>query len=230
MLGSRVRRAAQSAAIAVSFVFIFAIVALAQDRRQNAPGAFDFYVLALSWSPSYCESAKQRAPNSRPDPQCNGRPFAFIVHGLWPEYEKGFPSYCQVPAQRLDRSIVSGALDLMPSPRLIFRQWGRHGTCSGLTPHGYFEAMRKARALVKIPADYVEPAEPLTVSPNAVAAAFVQANPGLSRSALAVACDATRLTEVRLCLAKDFTFHDCPEVASRACKRDTIAMPAVHAE
>ena len=230
MLSDRVRRAAQSAAIACSFVFILAIVALAEDRRQNAPGQFDFYVLALSWSPSYCESAKQRAPSGRPDPQCNGRPFAFIVHGLWPEYEQGFPSYCQVPAQRLDRAIVSGALDLMPSPRLIYRQWDRHGTCSGLTPHGYFEAVRKARAAVKIPADYFEPAQPLNVSPEEVAAAFVAANPGLTRAALAVACDATRLTEVRLCMAKDFTFHACAEVAGRACKRDTIAMPAVHAE
>jgi ribonuclease T2 len=229
MLNHRVRRAARAAAIAFSFVFLFAIVALAEDRRQNAPGAFDFYVLALSWSPSYCESAKQRAPN-RSDPQCNGRPFAFIVHGLWPQYDKGYPSFCQVPAQRLDRAIVGSTLDLMPSPRLIFREWDRHGTCSGLSPHAYFEAVRKARAVVKIPAGYLEPAEPATVSPDEVAAAFVTANPGLSRTAVAVACDATRLTEVRLCMAKDFSFRDCPEVASHACKRDKVAMPAVRGE
>jgi ribonuclease T2 len=70
MLSDRIRRAAQTAAIACSFAFIFAIVALADDRRQNAPGEFDFYVLALSWSPTYCESAKERAGNGRPDPQC----------------------------------------------------------------------------------------------------------------------------------------------------------------
>jgi len=230
MLTDRIRRAAQSAAIVCSFAFIFAIVALADDRRQNAPGQFDFYVLALSWSPTFCESAKERAPNGRPDPQCNGRPFAFIVHGLWPQYEQGFPSYCQVPAERLDRATVGSALDLMPSPRLIFHAWDRHGTCSGLTPHAYFETVRKARAAVKIPADYLAPAEPLSISPDDVAAAIVKANPGLPRSALAVACDATRLTEVHLCLAKDFTFHDCADVASHACKRDKIAMPAVHAE
>jgi hypothetical protein len=46
MLRDRMFRAAQTAAIAASFVFIFAIVALAQDRRQNAPGEFVFYVLA----------------------------------------------------------------------------------------------------------------------------------------------------------------------------------------
>ena len=47
------------------------------------------------------------APTARADPQCSGRPFAFVVHGLWPQYEKGFPSYCQVPAPRLDRGIVA---------------------------------------------------------------------------------------------------------------------------
>jgi ribonuclease T2 len=230
MLRDRICRAVQTAAIASSFVFIFAIVALADDRRQNAPGAFDFYVLALSWSPTYCESLKERAGTTRPDPQCSGRPFAFVVHGLWPQYEQGFPSYCQVPAQRLDRATVSGALDLMPSPRLIFREWDRHGTCSGLAPHAYFEAARKARAVVKIPAEYLAPAEPLDVAPGDVAAAFVKANPGLPQAALAVVCDSSRLTEIRLCMAKDFTFHDCPGVTSRACKRDKIAMPAVHGE
>ena len=81
MLSDRICRAARAAAIACSFVFIFAIVALADDRHQNAPGEFDFYVLALSWSPTFCENSKERASN-RADPQCNGRPFAFIVHGL----------------------------------------------------------------------------------------------------------------------------------------------------
>jgi len=230
MLSDRIRRAVQTAAIACSFIFIFAIVALAQDRRQNTPGQFDFYVLALSWSPSFCDSAKERAPNGRPDPQCSGRPFAFIVHGLWPQYEQGFPSYCQVPAQKLDHSTVGSALDVMPSPRLVFHEWDRHGTCSGLTPHAYFEAIHKARAAVKIPPEYLAPSEALSVSPDDVASAFVKANPGLPRTALAVACDATRLTEVRLCMAKDFSFHDCADVASHACKRDKIAMPAVHAE
>src|SRR5450759_3931273 len=73
LLRHRVSRAAQAAAVTLSFLFIFAIVALAQDRqtqgsfaqdrRQNAPGQFDFYVLALSWSPSYCEAAHERAPD-----------------------------------------------------------------------------------------------------------------------------------------------------------------------
>ena len=62
------------------------------DRRQNEPGKFDYYVLALSWSPSYCQAAQERAPNRAPDQQCSGRPFSFVVHGLWPQYERGFPA------------------------------------------------------------------------------------------------------------------------------------------
>jgi ribonuclease T2 len=229
MSSRRVRRAVETAAIAVSFILVFAVVAFAQqtDPRQNAPGKFDFYVLALSWSPSYCAGVKQRAPDRRPGLQCGGRPFSFVVHGLWPEYEKGFPSYCQVPAQRLTHSIVSHMLDLMPSPNLIFYEWRRHGTCSGLTPNAYFESVRKARAVVKIPAEYLDLPSPVTVAPATVADAFIKINPGLTRAAMAIVCDKKRLTEVRLCLSKDFGFRDCADVAKRSCKRDKVEMPAV---
>lgn len=224
----RIGRTAHAAALAVSFVFLFAVVAFAQgDKRQNAPGQFDFYVLALSWSPSYCEAAAERTPKRTPEIQCAGRPFAFVVHGLWPQYESGFPSYCQVPAPRIDRAIVGGLLDLMPSPGLIFHQWNRHGTCSGLTARAYFETVRKARAVVKIPPDYLEHEKPQTVSPDEVAAAFIKANPGLPPDALAVSCDHKRLSEVRLCLNKDFSFRACPELGRRSCRRDKVVMPAI---
>jgi len=229
MWGHRIRRAARTAAIASSFLFVFAVVAFAQqgEARHNAPGKFDFYVLALSWSPSYCAGVKQRAPGRKPGLQCGGRAYAFVVHGLWPEYAHGYPSYCQVPAQRLTHAIVGGMLDLMPSPSLIFHQWRRHGTCTGLGPSGYFAAVRKARAQVKIPAAYLDPPSPATVSPGAVADAFVKANPGLTRAGLAVTCDRTRLTEVRLCMSKEFAFQPCAEVAQRRCKRAAVVMPAV---
>jgi ribonuclease T2 len=232
MLRHRVSRAAQAAAVALSFLFVFAIVALAQDgaaqdRQRNVPGQFDFYVLALSWSPSYCAAAHERAPDRVPDQQCGGRPFSFVVHGLWPQYERGFPSFCQVPAPRLDHRIVGTMLDLMPSPRLVFHEWDRHGTCSGLSQQAFFDAVRNARAALKIPAEFVELDKPIMVKPGDVVEAFVKANPGLSRAALAVACDSKRLSEVRVCLNKDFSFRDCAEVTRRACKRDSIAMPAV---
>ena len=234
MFAYRILQAARTAAVALSFLFIFAIVAFAQntqDRRQNEPGKFDFYVLALSWSPSFCEAAQERAQgrgsNRGSDPQCGGRPFSFVVHGLWPQYERGFPAFCQVPSPRLDHRIVGRMLDLMPSPRLIFHEWDRHGTCSGLSANAFFETVRKARAVVKIPADYLELDRPIMVTPNEVTEAFLKANPGLPRSAIAVSCDSRRLDEVRVCLTKDFSFHDCFEVTRRVCKRDKIFMPAM---
>src|SRR5438445_11030037 len=97
--------------------------ARAQDKRQNAPGEFDFYVLSLSWSPSFCEEAAERGNGNRSQAQCGGRPFSFVVHGLWPQYERGFPEYCVRPSPRLERNIMTSMLDLMPAPALIFNEW-----------------------------------------------------------------------------------------------------------
>src|SRR6476620_9740209 len=226
-MSCRMGRWAHIVTVAASFTAVCTIGASGQERRQSEPGRFDFYVLALSWSPSYCEAARDRRPNRAPDRQCAGRPCAFVVHGLWPQYERGFPSFCQVPAPRLDRAIVGSMLDLMPRPLLTFHELDQHGTCSGLSPHAYFESVRKARAVVKIPPDYMDLNKPITVAPDEVAEAFVKANPELSRKAMAISCDGRRLTEVRVCLGKDFSFRDCAEIARRTCRLDKIAMPAV---
>jgi ribonuclease T2 len=206
----------------------------AQDRRQNEPGKFDFYVLSLSWSPSYCaanaERSFQRFQRSRfqqSDPQCGPRPFSFVVHGMWPQYEHGFPEFCEVPSPRLNRNIVASMLDLMPSPRLIYHEWDRHGTCSGLSANAFFDSVRKARAVVKIPPEYLDLRSPLTVTPDQVEDAFIAANPGLMRDGIAVTCGGRRLDEIHICLSRDFEFRGCPEVVRRSCRRDRLVMPPV---
>lgn len=202
--------------------------AAAQDHRQNAPGEFDFYVLSLSWSPSFCEAASERGNTGKNTRiQCGGRPYSFVVHGLWPQYERGFPNYCQRPAPRLDRRVMSSMLDLMPAPGLIYNEWDKHGTCSGLGARAYFEAIRKARAAVKIPAEYLELSAAKTVAPAAIEDAFIKANPGLSSTAIAVTCDSRRLSEVRICLSKDLQFRACDEIDRRACRRKEVVMPPV---
>jgi ribonuclease T2 len=198
--------------------------AAAQHARQNEPGKFDFYVLALSWSPSFCEQAGERKSAQQ---QCGARPFSFVVHGLWPQYEKGFPEFCKQPAPRLDRNIVSSMLDLMPAPRLIFNEWDKHGVCSGLPARGYFETVRKARALVKIPPEFLEPKSEISVSPDEIEEAFVKANPELTRIGIAVTCGSTQLNEVRICLSRDLKFRECPDVDRRACRREKLRMPPV---
>ncbi|MCG2627848.1 ribonuclease T2 [Bradyrhizobium sp. WYCCWR 13023] len=200
----------------------------AQDKRQNAPGEFDFYVLSLSWSPSFCEEAAERGRSGgRSNIQCEGRPYSFVVHGLWPQYESGFPEYCQRPSPRLNRNIVSSMLDLMPAPGLIFNEWDKHGTCSGLDGRNYFETIRKARAVIKIPAEYLDLSQAKTVAPGEVEEAFIKANPGLSNAAVSVTCNRTRLSEVRICLSKDLQFRACEELERHSCRRDQVTMPPI---
>jgi ribonuclease T2 len=213
-------------AVAMGVALWTAPGATAQDRRQNAPGAFDFYVLSLSWSPSFCEAARERGSIGRStQAQCGGRPYSFVVHGLWPQYERGYPEYCKRPSPRLDRNVMRGMLDLMPAPGLVYNEWDKHGTCSGLGARAYFEMVRKARAAVKIPEEYLDLDAAKTVSPSEVEDAFIKANPGLSAAAIAVRCDSRRLGEVRICMNKDLQFRACEQVNRGACRRNQIVMP-----
>ena len=215
------------AAFAAALLLTVVAPAAAQDDQQGTPGQFDFYVLSLSWSPSFCAGAAERHNGQSSGMQCGARPYSFVVHGLWPQYEKGFPEYCQQPSPRLYRGIVSSMLDLMPAPHLIYNEWDKHGTCSGLSANSYFETIRKARAAITIPPDYAALQQPLTVAPGAVQDAFIKANAGLTPAAIAIDCDKKRLTEIRICLSKDLKFHDCPEVTKRSCRRDQVVMPPV---
>jgi ribonuclease T2 len=204
-----------------------ACAAAAEDARSNEPGQFDFYVLSLSWSPSFCAAAAERGGGGGSSLQCGARPYSFVVHGLWPQFVKGYPEYCVVPSPRLNRAIVSSMLDLMPAPHLIFNEWDKHGTCSGLEQRTYFDEVRKARAAVKIPAEYTDLQAPLSVTPDAVKEAFIKANTGLPASGVVVECDRKRLTEVRICLSKDLQFRDCAGAARPSCRRDQLLMPPV---
>ncbi|BEV46382.1 ribonuclease T2 [Afipia carboxidovorans] len=224
--GVNFRRGLTSLTAAMGVLLVANFGAAAQDHRQNAPGAFDFYVLSLSWSPSFCEAARERGNTGRStQAQCSGRPYSFVVHGLWPQYERGYPEYCKRPSPRLDRNVMRGMLDLMPAPGLVYNEWDKHGTCSGLGARGYFETVRKARASVKIPEEYLDLASPKTVTPGEVEEAFIKANPGLSAAAIAVRCDSRRLGEVRICMNKDLQFRACEQVNRSACRRNQIVMP-----
>ncbi len=198
--------------------------ASAQGARQNDPGKFDFYLLSLSWSPSFCDAEATRAQGQ---PECGPRAYSFVVHGLWPQYERGFPKSCQVPPPRLSRDIVSSMLDLMPAPRLVYHEWDEHGTCSGLSAAAYFKTVRQARSLLKIPPQYSDLESTLTVDPNDVRNEFIKVNPKLTIGAIAIDCDKQRLREVRVCFDKDLGFRDCPEVVQQTCRRDEIIMPPV---
>ncbi len=187
-------------------------------------GRFDFYVLSLSWSPSYCEAEKSHANRQ----QCaSGRPYAFVVHGLWPQFERGFPADCTTAEPDVPRERRAALYDLMPSAGLIGYQWRKHGSCSGLSQRDYFAVMRKARQQVRIPAEFARLDDYRMVDPAAAERAFLAANPGLDAAAIAVTCDKRYLREVRICLTKDLKFRACPEIDRRSCRLSRAVMPPV---
>jgi len=215
------------ALLSLLVLVIIAGRAPAQTSGQYEPGKFDFYVLSLSWSPSFCAAAIERSSGRKPPAECGARPYAFIVHGLWPQFERGFPQFCQVPSPRLNHGIVSSMMDIMPAPHLIFNEWDKHGTCSGLSARAYFDTIRKAQQVVKVPPQYFDLKQALTVSPAEIEDAFIKANPTLAKDDMAIGCSRNRLSEVRVCLSKDLKFHACPQVARRSCRRDHLIMPPV---
>lgn len=197
-------------------------LAPAAAQAPGRPGEFDFYVLSLSWSPTYCASEAGK----RSEMQCRAeRPYAFVVHGLWPQYERGYPQDCDRNAPRIPERTLNEMLDIMPSRGLVIHEWRKHGTCSGLSPVEYFSKAREARARVKIPAPFERLDRYLTTTPGEIEAAFIAANPGLSSGMIAVDCDRRNLREVRVCLSKDLQFRQCAEVDRKACTIDKVVMP-----
>lgn len=185
---------------------------------------FDFYVLALSWSPTYCQDPQAKR---RDQTQCAGpRPFAFVVHGLWPQFEQGYPRNCQTTKDRPSQSQARAMLDIMPSERLVQHEWGSHGTCSGLSARDYLTVLRAARQQVVVPETYSSAPDWRRVNAGDVEAAFVAANPGMSEAGIGVARRGNNLSEVRICLSLDLKPRACPEVDGSGVAADTrLAMP-----
>jgi ribonuclease T2 len=191
------------------------------SRAGGTPGDFDYYVLSLSWSPTYCRSAGRNA-----DPlQCNApKPHRFIVHGLWPQYERGWPNFCRSKTRDPSRHTVSGILDIMPSRSLARHQWRKHGTCSGLSPEDYFDLTRQAFEKVRIPVAFNTIDRSGKIAPDAVEKAFRLANPGLHDAAMAVTCTSSRLKEVQICLNKDLSFRSCRAVDRSGCRSSRLTV------
>ncbi len=192
-------------------------------QSRGRPGDFDFWVLSLSWSPSFCEATG----SARGDAQC-ARPFAFVVHGLWPQWNRGYPSDCPTREADPTRRDVDAVLYVMPSPGLVRHEWRKHGTCSGLSATSYLKVIRKLFEKIRVPEEFRSPREPRLVETRAVEHAFIAANPGLDADEVSIWCDARRLQEVRICLKKDLSaFTACPEVERRDCRSPKVYMPAV---
>ena len=195
----------------------------AQERRNDHPGEFDFYVLSLSWSPTFCATKD----GERSTQQCAAdKDFRFIVHGLWPQYEKGYPDFCATrEPDRVPRALGETMFDIMPSIGLIGHQWRKHGSCTGLSQRDYFANTRQAFERIRLPSDISRGESRLTLSPDEIEGKFIAANPGMSRRGISTSCEGRRLEEVRICLTKDLQFRDCAEVDADGCRASSITLP-----
>jgi ribonuclease T2 len=198
------------------------------SAKQPRAGDFDYFVLALSWSPSYCASdAGQRDAT-----QCSpGRNFAFVVHGLWPQYSQGWPEYCPTEESWVSQYTIDSMMDIMPSKKLMIHEWKKHGSCTGVSQADYFRATRLLFQKVKIPARYLSPTADVITTPEQLVTDFVKTNKGLSLDMLSVQCgnsrDRARLSELRVCLDKRGNFATCGGNESRSCQAKTLVMPRV---
>jgi ribonuclease T2 len=213
-------------AVLILALLTVAMTAGARHRKasDSEPGIFDYYLLSLSWSPAFCLSDPGAA-------ECNGpRRFGFIVHGLWPQYEKGWPENCNVHQQVPD-SVVSGISDIMPARGLVYHEWSAHGTCSGLDPKDFFALVRRAYAGITIPTPLSGVTQEVEQTPSAIAAEFLHANPRLAAQSIMVTCsrqDAPRLREVHICLDRDLNSRACSADAARgACRAATLIVPPI---
>lgn len=218
----------------LSAVCLFAVsiqLAFAQyrDRERSEPGDFDYYTLVLSWSPTHCQfSENYGRGNSR---QCNGdKSHAFVLHGLWPQFWKGWPEFCRTRRREwVPNELIEDLDDVMPDKGLVIHQYRKHGTCSGMPPAEYFGLARSLYESVQIPKQFRQPDRPLSLSPDDVEAAFLEANPQLKPEMMAVSCRNNLVQEVRVCFGRDRKPSACGrnEDQARLCRTGRITLPPV---
>lgn len=177
-------------------------------RRMPITG----YTMALSWSPEFC---KNREMQSRHRSQCSGRNgrFGLVMHGLWPEGSgtrgrSNWPQWCptaRVPSPAETRRNMC----MMPSARLVARQWAKHGSCMAQRPQTYFKVTRTLwNGYAKPDFDRLSRQDALTAGD--IRTAFADANQGLEPQHVGVKLNERGwFEELRVCLDKRFRPRSC---------------------
>jgi ribonuclease T2 len=192
-----------------------------EDRHAATTGEYDYYVMALSWSPTFCQTHPDE------DEQCAHKGYGFVLHGLWPQYEKGGgPQRC-ASDDNPDRKTIAETLAFMPSKRLINHEWHAHGACTGLGPERYFELADRAFASLRVPPELKAPHSALQMRADDLRSALKRANPGLADDMLSLHCSQGELVEVRVCLDKDLALRGCGKRMRTGCPVSTpFSIPA----
>lgn len=206
------------------WVAAFCLAARAVWAEGERAGDFDYYVMALSWSPNWCALEG----DSRSDPQCNdGTGTTFVLHGLWPQYEQGWPSYCRTAERDPSRSETAAMADVFGGAGSAFYQWKKHGRCSGLSARDYFALARKAFGSIAISEVFPKINKDLKVPAEVIEGAFLESNPKLSRDQVTVTCRDGMIQEVRICVTRDLQPRQCGDDVIRDCRLKDAVLEAV---
>lgn len=197
---------------------------LARRHRRAASrgtGIFDYYLLSLSWAPTYC--AAHPADHSF---ECKaGNHTAFVLHSLWPSSNSDpmKPMSCG-PASPVAAGIVRHMSEYFPSKGLIQHEWQKHGTCSGLTASQYFAQVEQAYKAVQIPQRYRNLDHAQSIAVHDLEHDFAQAN-NAPDGAFRVSCHAEELVGVEVCMDKSLHYQACPRSA-RECRSNQVTLAA----
>tara|TARA_R110002124_G_scaffold258331_3_gene424129 strand:+ start:1542 stop:2189 length:648 start_codon:yes stop_codon:yes gene_type:complete len=195
-----------------------------QATAQNdRPGAFDYYVMALSWSPNWCALEG----DARRSPQCaQGTDHGWILHGLWPQFHRGYPSFCQTAKRAPSRGMTAAMADIMGTSGLAWHQWKKHGSCTGLSATDYYALSRQAYGTVVRPDVFRKLDRDIKLPASVVEDAFIKANPKLDPDGITITCRNGHIQEARICLSRSLEPVPCGQDVVRDCKmQDALFTP-----
>jgi len=195
-------------------VVLVLLMAASPLRAQDRAGVFDYYVLSLSWSPNWCTLEG----DDRGSSQCDAnRDFGWVLHGLWPQYERGWPQDCFSTFAPPSRDMTEDMADIMGTSGLAWYQWNKHGSCSGLSPSDFYDLARKAYESVVRPPVLRQLDRTFSIPASIIEAAFVRSNPQMSTDQITITCRQGYIQEARICLTRDLELRRCAEDVIRDC-------------
>ena len=200
------------------------LIAGMATAEGEKPGEFDYYVLALSWSPNWCAIEG----DAKGSDQCDARhDHGWIMHGLWPQFHRGWPSFCRTAERPPSRGMTADMADIMGTSGLAWHQWNKHGSCSGLSAAGYYDLSREAYSTVVRPTVFRKLDKEVRLPASVVEDAFLQANPKIDADGLTVTCRDGFIQEVRVCLSKSLDPVPCGRDTIRDCTLDKAVFAPV---
>ena len=205
------------------WLLIWVLTALPALAQEDKTGQFDYYVMALSWSPNWCEIEG----DAKGSDQCDARhDHGWILHGLWPQYHRGFPSYCRTSERAPSRGQTNAMADIMGTGGLAWYQWKKHGVCSGLSSAEYYELSREAYASVQRPEVFRKLTKDIKLPASVVEDAWLKANPQLEADGITITCRQGHIQELRVCLSRDLEPVPCGQDVVRDCRmKDAVFTP-----